>query len=169
MTIPDAPSLRLTTAMTLEAWVYPTSVTSAWRDVALSRANDNYYLMASSRSRGPTGRRRIFSGSYGDDLRDLTPPCQYRGRTWRRPTTGRRCGCTSTASRSRARRRPGRSHLDRTRSRSAATRFYGQYFTGRSTRCASTRARSARRRCRRTWRADRRNSGATCGRNAVGP
>ena len=25
VTIPDAPSLRLTTAMTLEAWVYPTA------------------------------------------------------------------------------------------------------------------------------------------------
>src|SRR6185503_15523502 len=41
--IPDAPSLRLTTAMTLEAWVMPTSVTGLWRDV-IYKGDDNYYL-----------------------------------------------------------------------------------------------------------------------------
>ena len=29
--------------MTLEAWVYPTSVTNKWRDV-IYKGNDNYYL-----------------------------------------------------------------------------------------------------------------------------
>ena len=33
VTVPDATSLRLTTAMTLEAWVYPSTVNGAWRDV----------------------------------------------------------------------------------------------------------------------------------------
>jgi chitodextrinase len=42
-TIADAPSLRLTNAMTLEAWVSPSTVSSAWRDV-LYKADDNYYL-----------------------------------------------------------------------------------------------------------------------------
>jgi PKD repeat protein len=52
----DAPSLRLTTAMTLEAWVNPTTVSSAWRDVVY-KGNDNYYLMAtSSQSSVPAGR-----------------------------------------------------------------------------------------------------------------
>ena len=41
--IVDAPSLRLSTAMTLEAWVNPTTVSSAWRDVVY-KGNDNYYL-----------------------------------------------------------------------------------------------------------------------------
>jgi hypothetical protein len=33
--------------MTLEAWVNPTAVTSAWRDV-IYKGNDNYYLMATT-------------------------------------------------------------------------------------------------------------------------
>ena len=33
--VPDAASLRLTTAMTLEAWVYPTAAGSVWRTVLL--------------------------------------------------------------------------------------------------------------------------------------
>jgi chitodextrinase len=45
--IPDSASLDLTTAMTLEAWVYPTTVTNAWRDV-IYKGNDNYYLSATS-------------------------------------------------------------------------------------------------------------------------
>jgi len=45
VTIPDAPSLHLTTGMTLEAWVKPTAVTSAWRDV-IYKGNDNYYVSA---------------------------------------------------------------------------------------------------------------------------
>ncbi len=43
VTIPDAPSLRLTTDMTLEAWVKPSTVTAAWRDV-IYKGNDNYLL-----------------------------------------------------------------------------------------------------------------------------
>jgi hypothetical protein len=47
VTIPDSPSLHLTTAMTLEAWVKPSAVTSAWRDV-IYKGNDNYFLEATS-------------------------------------------------------------------------------------------------------------------------
>ena len=47
VTIPDAPSLRLTTAMTLEAWVKPAVVTSAWRDV-IYKGDDTYWLEATS-------------------------------------------------------------------------------------------------------------------------
>jgi fibronectin type 3 domain-containing protein len=47
--IPDSASLRLTTAMTLEAWVNPTIVTRAWRDV-IYKGNDNYFLEATSMS-----------------------------------------------------------------------------------------------------------------------
>src|SRR6185436_18447824 len=47
ITIPDSVSLHLSTGMTLEAWVNPTTVTSGWRDV-IYKANDIYYLEATS-------------------------------------------------------------------------------------------------------------------------
>ena len=43
VTVPDAPDLRLTTAMSLEAWVNPTNANTGWRDV-IYKGNDNYYL-----------------------------------------------------------------------------------------------------------------------------
>ncbi len=45
--IPDRPSLDLTTGMTLEAWVRPSSVVNAWRDI-IYKADDIYYLEGSS-------------------------------------------------------------------------------------------------------------------------
>ena len=47
VTIPDAASLHLTNGMTIEAWVNPSAVTNAWRDV-IYKGNDNYYLEGSS-------------------------------------------------------------------------------------------------------------------------
>ncbi len=45
--------------MTLEAWVFPTAVSSAWRDVVY-KGNDNYYLMATSSNAGrPAGGRDL--------------------------------------------------------------------------------------------------------------
>jgi len=57
--IPDSASLHLTTGMTLEAWVYPTNVAGAWRDVIM-KGSDEYYLEATS-SAGPpaTGGKTI--------------------------------------------------------------------------------------------------------------
>jgi hypothetical protein len=63
VTVNNAPSLQLTTGMTLEVWVYPTTVTAAWRDV-IYKGNDNYYLEASSIS-GPPMAGAIFGGAYG--------------------------------------------------------------------------------------------------------
>ena len=56
VTINDSASLRLTTAMTLEAWVNPSTVTSGWRDV-IYKGNDNYYLEGTSTNGGSSGRR----------------------------------------------------------------------------------------------------------------
>ncbi len=60
VTIPDAPGLRLTTGMTLEAWVNPSVVSSAWRDV-IFKGDDNYYLEATS----PTSKRPAGGGTFG--------------------------------------------------------------------------------------------------------
>ena len=63
VTIPDAASLHLTTGMTLEAWVNPSTVNANWRDV-IYKGNDNFYLEATSSSclasgRGPDRRRQL--------------------------------------------------------------------------------------------------------------
>src|SRR2546427_5101989 len=64
VTIPDTAALQLTTAMTLEAWVNPTTVSSVWRDV-IYKVNDNYYLSGTSTNgsrpagRGALGRATI--------------------------------------------------------------------------------------------------------------
>ena len=53
VTVNDSASLDLTTAMTLEAWVYPTAGGSSWRDVIYKGPNDTYYLEGFSDSGGP--------------------------------------------------------------------------------------------------------------------
>jgi hypothetical protein len=53
VTINDSASLHLTTGMTLEAWVNPSSV-GGWRDV-IYKGNDNYFLEASSSRGAPAG------------------------------------------------------------------------------------------------------------------
>ena len=47
VTIPDSTLLHLTTGMTLEAWVNPSTVNSNWRDV-IYKGNDNYWLEGTS-------------------------------------------------------------------------------------------------------------------------
>jgi hypothetical protein len=64
VTVPDSASLRLAAGMTLEAWVNPSTVDSAWRDV-IYKGNDDYYLMATSSPGRPVGGG-IFGGSYGE-------------------------------------------------------------------------------------------------------
>ena len=51
VTIPNAASLDLTTGMTLEAWVNPSVVSNAWRDV-IYKGNDNYMLSATDYASG---------------------------------------------------------------------------------------------------------------------
>jgi len=47
VTVPNAAALQLTTAMTLEAWVFPTTAPTGWRAV-IDKNVDGYYLMAST-------------------------------------------------------------------------------------------------------------------------
>ena len=65
VTIPDSASLHLSTGMTLEAWVDPSTVSSAWRDVVY-KANDNFYLEATSTNGSLPDAGMIAGGSYGD-------------------------------------------------------------------------------------------------------
>ena len=60
--VPDSSSLDLTTGMTLEAWVFPTTVNSGWADVVF-KAVDIYYLESSSPSGGVPGIGGTFAGS----------------------------------------------------------------------------------------------------------
>ena len=78
VTIPDASSLQLRAAMTLEAWVNPATVTSAWRDV-IYKGNDNYFLDGHHRPLPAAGRRR----RHRRQLRQSSPPARCR------PTPGR--------------------------------------------------------------------------------
>jgi hypothetical protein len=66
--INNATSLQLTSGMTLEAWVYPTSVSSAWRDV-IYKGNDNYYLEGTS----PNSSRPAMGGTFGGNLYGTSP------------------------------------------------------------------------------------------------
>ena len=45
--VPNSAALQLSSAMTLEAWVKPAQVSSAWRDIVY-KGNDNYYLEATT-------------------------------------------------------------------------------------------------------------------------
>jgi len=64
VTIPNSASLQLTTGMTLEAWVNPSAVNSAWRDV-IYKGNDNYYLEGTSDNGGRPGAGGTFGTIYG--------------------------------------------------------------------------------------------------------
>jgi hypothetical protein len=54
VTVPDANSLDLNNAMTLEAWVFPTTL-GGWREV-ICKVDDIYYLMGSSDTTTPAVR-----------------------------------------------------------------------------------------------------------------
>ena len=67
VTIPDAASLHLSTGMTLEAWVNPSVVNAAWRDV-IYKGNDNFYLEATSTNASKPDAGMIAGGSYADAI-----------------------------------------------------------------------------------------------------
>ena len=65
VTIPDAASLHLSSGMTLEAWVNPSTVNANWRDV-IYKGNDNYYLSATSTNASLPDAGMIAGGTYAD-------------------------------------------------------------------------------------------------------
>ena len=61
--VPNSASLQLSSGMTLEAWVDPASVSSAWRDV-IYKGNDNYYLKGTTDHAGvPAGAVTVAGSS----------------------------------------------------------------------------------------------------------
>src|SRR6202046_1183102 len=65
VTIPNSASLQLSSGMTLEAWVNPSTVNANWRDV-LYKANDNFYLEATSTNGSLPDAGLIAGGTYAD-------------------------------------------------------------------------------------------------------
>ena len=65
VTVPNSASLQLSSGMTLEAWVDPSKVSAAWRDV-IYKANDNFYLEATSSNASRPDGGLIAGGSYAD-------------------------------------------------------------------------------------------------------
>ena len=65
VTIPDSQSLHLSSGMTLEAWVDPSTVNANYRDV-IYKANDNFYLEATSSNSSRPDAGLIAGGSYAD-------------------------------------------------------------------------------------------------------
>jgi hypothetical protein len=61
VTIADAPSLDLTDAMTLEAWIYPTALGTNWRTVLFKEAQDGmvYSLYGNQDTSRPVGQVNV--------------------------------------------------------------------------------------------------------------
>ena len=76
-TVPDAAALQLTTGMTLEAWVYPTTVNRQWRDV-LYKGNDDYFLMATTSA----SVRPVGAGTFGGTLSQVVGTANLDNNTW---------------------------------------------------------------------------------------
>src|SRR5712691_5443664 len=77
VTIPDVPLLRLTTAMTLEAWVFPTTTPTGWRAV-IDKNVDGYYLMASS----DQSNRPAVGGTFTAGNQNTFGPAPLAVNTW---------------------------------------------------------------------------------------
>jgi chitodextrinase len=77
VTVPSSSSLQLGSGMTLEAWVNPSTVSSAWRDV-IYKGNDNYYLEGTSANAGkPDG-----GGTFGGASTDVVGSAALAGNAW---------------------------------------------------------------------------------------
>ena len=97
VTVPHAASLSLTTAMTLEAWVFPTVTPATWSTVLMKEQPGEFvYALASTSTRAPPLAPNAASPA--------PRPCpSIPGLTWPAPTTAPPCASTSTAPSSSAR------------------------------------------------------------------
>ena len=77
VTVPNAPSLQLTTGMTLEAWVYPTATLTSWRAI-FAKTVDGYYLMASS----DLNNRPAVGATWTAGNQNLAAPSTLALNTW---------------------------------------------------------------------------------------
>ena len=77
VTIADAPSLRLTTAATLEAWVFPTSAPTGWRAI-IDKNVDGYYLFAST----DNGNRPAGGGTWTSGNQNTFGPSAIPVNSW---------------------------------------------------------------------------------------
>ena len=109
VTIPDSASLHLTTGMTLEAWVNPSTVNGTWRDV-IYKGNDNFYLEGDLNDASSPDAGMIAGGTLRRRLRHLRAARQHLvlpHRDLRRvdaaPLRQRNAGCVD---------RPHRQYLD---------------------------------------------------------
>ena len=129
VTVPDSPSLHLTSAITLEAWVFPTTVTNAWRDVVY-KGDDNYYLMATTPVSSSPGAGGIFSGTYGETFGASALPAStwthlaatYDGTTLRLYVNGAQVGSKAQT---------GTLATSANPLNIGGDTFYNQYFAGR--------------------------------------
>ena len=77
VTVPDSSSLQLSSGMTLEAWVNPSTVNNNWRDV-IYKGNDNFYLAATSTNSSRPDAGMIAGGTYADAF----GTCALSTNTW---------------------------------------------------------------------------------------
>ena len=141
--VADSASLDLTTGMTIEAWVLPRALGSAWRTVVLKEQTGNYaYGLYAQHRHQPSERQRHQRRRRPRPARAGSRCRSTRGCTSRRRTTPPTCGCTSTGRSPRPSPRPGRSRPRPAPSGSAATTSGpASSSRGESTRCGSTTAR----------------------------
>jgi hypothetical protein len=77
VTIPDSPSLHLTSAMTLEAWVKPSKISAGWADV-IYKGSDNYFLEATSSNASDAAG----GGTFGSDDTQTFATSALSTNTW---------------------------------------------------------------------------------------
>src|SRR5262245_61392620 len=77
VTVQSSPSLQLTTAMTLEAWVFPTTTPTGWRAI-VDKNVDGYYLMASS----DPNNRPAAGGTWTTGNQNTAGPAALPVNTW---------------------------------------------------------------------------------------
>ena len=136
VTIPDSAALHLSSGMTLEAWVNPSTVNANWRDV-IYKGNDNYYLEGTSTNASRPDAGMIAGGSYADAFGTAKLPANtwsfltetYDGTTLRLYVNGTQVASTAHT---------GTIATSTNPLQIGGDSLYGQYFAGLIDKSAST-------------------------------